>query len=115
MRSFLDAKIMALTLREVLKSRAVKITHGDSLELIAKAFGYENWKILSAKIEAARPRVLEAGASQAAGKTFHCSFCGESQHSVRKLIAGPNVFICDGCVKLCGDILLEEDKNKSSG
>lgn len=37
--------------------------------------------------------------------TFYCSFCAKSQHEVRKLIAGPTVFICDGCVDLCNDII----------
>lgn len=45
--------------------------------------------------------------------TLYCSFCGKSQHEVRKLIAGPTVFICDECVELCTDIIREE--NKSSG
>jgi len=40
--------------------------------------------------------------------TLYCSFCGKSQHEVRKLIAGPTVFICDECVGLCNDILREE-------
>jgi ATP-dependent Clp protease ATP-binding subunit ClpX len=42
--------------------------------------------------------------------TLYCSFCGKSQHEVRKLIAGPNVFICNECVELCMDIIKEEDK-----
>ena len=47
-----------------------------------------------------------------AGKnTLYCSFCGKSQHEVRKLIAGPTVFICDECVELCMDIIREENKN----
>lgn len=41
-------------------------------------------------------------------KILYCSFCGKSQHEVRKLIAGPNVFICDECVELCNDIIREE-------
>src|SRR5262249_18366703 len=40
-----------------------------------------------------------------------CSFCGKSQHEVRKLIAGPTVFICDECVELCMDIIDEEHKS----
>jgi ATP-dependent Clp protease ATP-binding subunit ClpX len=40
--------------------------------------------------------------------TLYCSFCGKSQHEVRKLIAGPTVFICDECVELCNDIIREE-------
>ncbi|PRX31964.1 ATP-dependent Clp protease ATP-binding subunit ClpX [Meinhardsimonia xiamenensis] len=50
--------------------------------------------------------------------TLYCSFCGKSQHEVRKLIAGPTVFICDECVELCMDIIREETKGsglKSSG
>ncbi|EWH11845.1 ATP-dependent protease ATP-binding subunit ClpX [Catenovulum agarivorans DS-2] len=43
-------------------------------------------------------------------KLLHCSFCGKSQHEVRKLIAGPSVFICDECVELCNDIIREEIK-----
>ncbi len=44
--------------------------------------------------------------------TLYCSFCGKSQHEVRKLIAGPNVFICNECVELCMDIIREEDKTQ---
>jgi ATP-dependent Clp protease ATP-binding subunit ClpX len=43
--------------------------------------------------------------------TLHCTFCGKSQHEVRKLIAGPTVFICDECVELCMDIVGEENKS----
>lgn len=39
------------------------------------------------------------------GKLLYCSFCGKSQHEVRKLIAGPSVYICDECVDLCNDII----------
>ncbi len=46
-----------------------------------------------------------------AKNTLYCSFCGKSQHEVRKLIAGPTVFICDECVELCMDIIREETKN----
>ena len=46
--------------------------------------------------------------SQENGKLLYCSFCGKSQHEVRKLIAGPSVFICDECVDLCNDIIQEE-------
>ena len=44
-------------------------------------------------------------------KNLHCSFCGKSQHEVRKLIAGPTVFVCDECVELCMDIIGEENKS----
>jgi len=46
--------------------------------------------------------------------TLYCSFCGKSQHEVRKLIAGPTVFICDECVELCMDIIKEEGKSSVS-
>ena len=46
-------------------------------------------------------------------KLLYCSFCGKSQHEVRKLIAGPSVFICDECVDLCNDIIREEIKEIS--
>tara|TARA_R110002167_G_scaffold116709_3_gene292114 strand:+ start:448 stop:1734 length:1287 start_codon:yes stop_codon:yes gene_type:complete len=48
------------------------------------------------------------GKSSDNGKLLYCSFCGKSQHEVRKLIAGPSVFICDECVDLCNDIIREE-------
>ena len=48
------------------------------------------------------------------GKLLYCSFCGKSQHEVRKLIAGPSVFVCDECVDLCNDIIREEIKEKDA-
>src|ERR1700709_2454428 len=50
-----------------------------------------------------------------AKRTLYCSFCGKSQHEVRKLIAGPTVFICDECVELCNDIIREETKAGIAG
>ncbi|MCK9468507.1 MAG: ATP-dependent Clp protease ATP-binding subunit ClpX [Porticoccaceae bacterium] len=50
----------------------------------------------------------DQGKSADNGKLLYCSFCGKSQHEVRKLIAGPSVFICDECVDLCNDIISEE-------
>jgi len=58
------------------------------------------------------------GKGDDSGKLLYCSFCGKSQHEVRKLIAGPSVFICDECVDLCNDIIREEvqeAENKGSG
>ncbi|RHW22488.1 ATP-dependent Clp protease ATP-binding subunit ClpX [Pseudomonas jilinensis] len=49
-----------------------------------------------------------SGKGEDNGKLLYCSFCGKSQHEVRKLIAGPSVFICDECVDLCNDIIREE-------
>ncbi|HDP88714.1 MAG TPA: ATP-dependent Clp protease ATP-binding subunit ClpX [Thioalkalivibrio sp.] len=48
------------------------------------------------------------------GKLLYCSFCGKSQHEVRKLIAGPSVFICDECVELCNDIIREEMQEQTT-
>ena len=48
-------------------------------------------------------------------KLLYCSFCGKSQHEVKKLIAGPSVFICDECVDLCNDIIREEIQNDQNG
>ncbi|MGB0361305.1 MAG: ClpX C4-type zinc finger protein, partial [Endozoicomonas sp.] len=50
----------------------------------------------------------ETGGKDEDSKLLYCSFCGKSQHEVRKLIAGPSVFICDECVDLCNDIIREE-------
>jgi ATP-dependent Clp protease ATP-binding subunit ClpX len=55
---------------------------------------------------------MTKAASGDSKNTLYCSFCGKSQHEVRKLIAGPTVFICDECVELCMDIIKEENKNQ---
>jgi hypothetical protein len=85
--------------------------------LIATVFGYENWNILSAKIEAAAAPASAERSPSLAGtqndptppKILYCSFCGKSQHEVQKLIAGPEVFICDECVDLCTGIVEPDD------
>lgn len=56
---------------------------------------------ISPKVETKHPQVDKTHS----GKTLYCSFCGKSQHEVRKLIAGPTVFICDECTTLCMDIV----------
>ncbi len=48
-------------------------------------------------------------------KLLYCSFCGKSQHEVRKLIAGPSVFICDECIELCNDIIRDEAQSEAEG
>jgi hypothetical protein len=115
MRDFRDAKVMAHSLRDALKAKALKakameITHSESLELIAKTFGFENWNILSAKIDAAQPRSGPAAGhpTPTPQAVLYCSFCGKSQHEVNKLVAGPAVFICDECVDVCSDIIDEK-------
>jgi len=54
------------------------------------------------------------GKGEDSGKLLYCSFCGKSQHEVRKLIAGPSVFICDECVDLCNDIIREEVQEETN-
>jgi hypothetical protein len=115
MRDFRDAKAMARALRDALKAKTVETTHSECLELIAKAFGYDNWNILAAKVEAAQTAALDAAVVSTGGtiiaeanSTLHCSFCGKSQHELRKLIAGPTVLICDECVGLCNGIIEDE-------
>jgi hypothetical protein len=104
MRDYRDAKAMARSLRDALSAKALPTTYSESLELIAKAFGYDNWNILAAKIDAAQPRAdLQKSAEH--GNLLYCSFCGKNQHEVRKLVAGPAVYICDECVDLCTDIV----------
>ena len=123
MRDFRDAKVMARALRGALKAKAVETTHSECLELIAKAFGYENWNILAAKVEAAQSGPLDAAVLSAArtmvpGSTLccYCSFCGKPQHEVRRLIAGSASFICDECVALCNGIIENEGRrNREPG
>jgi hypothetical protein len=104
MRDYRDAKAMARSLRDALSAKALSTTYSESLELIAKAFGYDNWNILAAKIDAAQPRAdVQKPAEH--GNLLYCSFCGKNQHEVRKLVAGPAVYICDECVDLCTDIV----------
>ena len=55
----------------------------------------------------------DTAGGESSKNTLYCSFCGKSQHEVRKLIAGPTVFICDECVELCMDIIREENKTST--
>ena len=103
MRDYRDAKVMARALRAGLAKQQLGVTHSQSLELTAKAFGFDNWNILAAKIDAARPAAAEPAPKGA--KTLFCSFCGKSQHDVKTLIAGPGSMICEECVGLCNDIV----------
>ncbi len=57
----------------------------------------------------------KSGDDKDGDKLLYCSFCGKSQHEVRKLIAGPSVFICDECVDLCNDIITEELQEAKTG
>ena len=98
MRDFRDAKTMAHALRSALRSKAVEVTHSDCLELIAKAFGFESWNVLSAKIGAVGSSDETVG--RCGEQTTHCSFCAKSRQEVRQLVGGPKAFICDRCIKL---------------
>src|SRR5438445_10064763 len=88
MRDYRDAKAMARSLRDALNAKALPTTYSESLELIAKAFGYDSWNILAAKIDAAQPRA-DVQKSAEHGNLLYRSFCGKNQHEVRKLVAGP--------------------------
>jgi Lon protease-like protein len=63
MRDFRDAKAMAQTLREALKTKSVSLTHSESLELVAKTLGFHDWNVLAAKIQASQPPAAESGTS----------------------------------------------------
>ena len=111
MRDYRDAKAMARSLRDALNAKALPTTYSESLELIAKAFGYDNWNILAAKIDAAQPRA-DAQKSTEHGNLLYCSFCGKNQHEVRKLVAGPAVYICDECVDLCTTDIVDDQLHR---
>jgi hypothetical protein len=112
MRDYRDAKAMAQTLRDGLKAQSITISHSNALELIAKTLGCKDWQVLAAKLEADRsaskPTDQSSGAASATS-ALRCSFCGKTQYEVAKLIAGPDVYICDACVGLCNDIILGQD------
>lgn len=106
MRDFRDGKVMAQSLRQALATRSIKITHSDSLEFIAKAFGLKNWNVLAAKIGSSSPldpadtqadEVADA-AARMGPKELYCSFCGAWHKDVSRLIAGPHASMCDRCV-----------------
>jgi len=107
MRDYRDAKTMAKGLRRSLADLGTELTHSQSLELIAQAFGFDNWNILAAKIEAARP--APAAEKQSTDETLYCGFCKKSQHDVKLLIAGPDTFICDECVAICDDVIEDNE------
>jgi len=114
MRDFRDAKAMATSLRQALSDKSVTVTHSESLELVAKAFGLDNWNILAAKIEAGKPRPEPAETEPTSRATaLYCSFCGKSQYDVLTLIAGPTVFICNECVGLCDGIMVDKQLEKA--
>ena len=103
MRDYRNAKAMAQSPRDALGAKSKSVSSSESLELVARMLGLRDWNVLSAKIEAGRPQPAAKGAPpdpKKAAPTLYCSFCGKSHHEVAKLIAGPDVFICDECVGL---------------
>jgi hypothetical protein len=107
MRDFRDSKSMARALRSALEAHDLKITHSESLELMARIFGYDNWNILAAKIEASRPRPADGWGR--GGAPLTCSFCSKPQQDVALLIAGPNVAVCNECVRLCDGLVEDQE------
>src|SRR5690606_10605360 len=103
---------------------------GQSIDQIARDTDRDNFlsatearkyglvgRILTSRVEAAGVAGASGLMSEKSGgeKLLYCSFCGKSQHEVRKLIAGPSVFICDECIELCNDIIREESAGDKSG
>ena len=126
-----EVKARANKLREILADIDHKLKHAESLEIISKFDGFADWNTYSAHLKQENDTVDrnsknenpaissdEADHSEKPDNNdiLYCSFCGKSQHEVLKLIAGPEVQICDECVDLCVDIVVEErnerDKEK---
>jgi hypothetical protein len=109
MRDYRNAKAMAQTLRDDLNEKSLTISHGESLELVAHMLGQRDWNVLAAKIDGG-PQPAEARPVEGNATTPRsCAFCGKTQHEVTWLIAGPAAFICDECVGLCFEILIDND------
>ena len=102
MRDFREAKTMARSLRQGLKTYGAPITHSQSLELMAKVFGVDNWNILAA-------RIAGEAAPVPAATAWRCSFCGKPQTQVKMMIAGPDVAICDDCVGICNEVIEHQE------
>ena len=124
MNSPSEVKDRASKLRELLVGFGYKLKHTESLEVISKLEGYADWNTCSAYLKTLdqKPGNESPEASSTAPDhskqpekniLLYCSFCGKSQHEVRKLIAGPSVFICDECVDMCNDIITEEMTKKT--
>lgn len=117
MRDYRDAKAMARSLRDNLKSKSIDLSHSETLELIAKALGFKDWNVLAARIEGSSGVVQLAEPTEAepAPRDRCCSFCGKAQDEVKKLIAGPAAFICDACVGRCEGALRGDAPSAESG
>ena len=104
MNSPSEVKARASKLRDVLTAMGHHLKHTESLEIISKVDGYADWNTYTAALTTKPQSAVQKQES----KILYCSFCGKSEHEVRKLIAGPSVAICDECVDLCNDIITEE-------
>ncbi|KGQ11245.1 ATP-dependent Clp protease ATP-binding subunit ClpX [Beauveria bassiana D1-5] len=104
--------------KEILKVKArmneLMAEHtGKSLEQIEKDTERDRFLSASEAVDTQKREevlLMTDKRKDGSGKLLYCSFCGKSQHEVRKLIAGPSVYICDECVDLCNDIIREEIK-----
>jgi len=118
-----EVKARASKLRELLVGLGHQLKHTESLEVISKLEGYADWNTYTAYLTKTQKVVdrdpgterTEVNSStpdhsqkSVDNRLLYCSFCGKSQHEVRKLIAGPSVFICDECTDICVDIVAEE-------
>jgi hypothetical protein len=107
MRDYRNAKVMAQTLRDDLSEKSLTLSHSESLELVAHMLGLRDWNVLAARIDVGSQPAEATPAEGNATTPRSCSFCRKTEHEVAKLIAGPAAFICDKCVGLCDDILVD--------
>jgi len=108
MNSPSEVKARASKLRDVLSAMGHQLKHTESLEVISKVEGYADWNTYTAALSMKQQSVVQKQEKKQESEILYCSFCGKSEHEVRKLIAGPSVCICDECVDLCNDIITEE-------
>lgn len=124
-----EVKARANKLRDILANHGHQLKHTESLEVISKLEGAADWNTYSAHLTAEQKTLEQNPGNRNSeisstepdhsekpdkNKILYCSFCGKSQHEVRKLIAGPNVQICECCTELCIDIVLEEAREHST-
>lgn len=114
-----EAKAHASKLRDILDNHGHQLKHTETLEVISKLEGAPDWNTYTAHLKklernpGGRNAAFSASASDQPNtpdedKLLYCSFCDRSQHEVHKLIAGPNIFICERCTDLCITIIQEE-------
>ena len=93
MRDCRDAKTMAQTLREALKARSVSLTHSESLELVARTFGFPDWNFLAAKIQATRPAIHSSVTPAPADVVPSMSGAGIPVLAVRDIVLFPQMVV----------------------